>query len=106
MEARGLGVDAIAFVLDETFPGICIEIGGGTFERTWHRKSDPYYCTGPGGRIRTAELEIAQKRQALENVLIPYRVSDNLEMLKGCGFVHVEMFFRWFNFAGFIATKT
>jgi tRNA (cmo5U34)-methyltransferase len=52
-----------------------------------------------------SELEIAQKREALENVLIPYRVGDNLQMLKACGFAHVETFFRWFNFAGFIATK-
>jgi hypothetical protein len=58
MEARGLGVDAIAFVLDQTFPGICIEIGGGTFERTWHRKSDRYYFTGPGGRIPAAQSAI------------------------------------------------
>jgi tRNA (cmo5U34)-methyltransferase len=52
-----------------------------------------------------SELEISQKREALENVLIPYRVSENLQMLKNGGFARVEMFFRWFNFAGFIATK-
>lgn len=58
MEGRGLGVDAIASVLDETFPGICNELGGGTSERTWHRKTDPYYYAGPGGRIRAAESAI------------------------------------------------
>jgi len=52
-----------------------------------------------------SEMEIAQKREAIENILIPYRVSENLQMLKSSGFGHVEAFFRWFNFAGFIAIK-
>lgn len=52
-----------------------------------------------------SEMEIAQKREALENVLIPYRVSENLEMLKRNGFVEPDIFFRWYNFAGFIAIK-
>lgn len=52
-----------------------------------------------------SEMEIAQKREALENVLIPYRVEENVELLKWAGFRRVETFFRWYNFCGIIATK-
>lgn len=52
-----------------------------------------------------SETEIAQKREALENVLIPYRPEENKEMLRAVGFKFVEEFFRWYNFAGLIAVK-
>lgn len=51
------------------------------------------------------ELEIAQKREALENVLIPYRAEENVELLKRSGFREVETFYRWYNFCGFLALK-
>jgi tRNA (cmo5U34)-methyltransferase len=52
-----------------------------------------------------SEFEIAQKREALENVLIPYTMNENIEMLKNAGFNEVEVIFRWNNFATFIAFK-
>ena|SRR5688572_12966169 len=52
-----------------------------------------------------SEMEISQKREALENVLIPYRLSENLTMLKRCGFSSTEVFFKWYNFTGVIAKK-
>ena len=52
-----------------------------------------------------SEMEISQKREALENVLIPYRLSENLTMLKRCGFDSTEVFFKWYNFTGVIAKK-
>lgn len=52
-----------------------------------------------------SEMEIAQKREALENVLIPYNYFENRDLLLGCGFRHCEMFFRWYNFCGMIAIK-
>ena len=52
-----------------------------------------------------SETEIAQKREALENVLIPYRPEENKEMLRAVGFKFVEEFFRWYNFAGLVAVK-
>lgn len=51
------------------------------------------------------ELEIAQKREALENILIPYHYDENRELLLRCGFRACEMFFRWYNFSGIIALK-
>ena len=56
-------------------------------------------------RHQYSEMEIAQKREALENVLIPYRLSENLTMLKRCGFESTEVFFKWYNFTGVIAKK-
>ena len=52
-----------------------------------------------------SELEIAQKREALENVLIPYRLEENLALLKQAGFRKSEVFFRWYNFCGIVAIK-
>jgi tRNA (cmo5U34)-methyltransferase len=52
-----------------------------------------------------SEMEIAQKREALENVLIPYHYLENRDLLVECGFRHCEMFFRWYNFCGMIAIK-
>ena len=52
-----------------------------------------------------SEYEISQKREALENVLIPYTVEENEKMIKDCGFKHFEVIFKWVNFATFIAIK-
>lgn len=51
------------------------------------------------------EDEILRKREALENVLIPYRISENHELFRRNGFQIVETFFQWFNFAGFLCVK-
>jgi len=56
-------------------------------------------------RHHYSEMEIAQKREALENVLIPYKLSENITLLRDAGFEHCETFFKWYNFAGFIAKK-
>ena len=42
-----------------------------------------------------AILKISQKREALENVLIPYRVDEDFELLRNNGFQHVDTFFKW-----------
>lgn len=52
-----------------------------------------------------SDEEIARKREALENVLIPYRVDENIELMKRAGFQTVDVFFKWYNWAGFIAVK-
>jgi tRNA (cmo5U34)-methyltransferase len=56
-------------------------------------------------RNRYSEDEILRKREALENVLIPYRLDENLKMLGECGFEIVEPFVQWYNFAGFLCIK-
>ncbi len=52
-----------------------------------------------------SDLEISRKREALENVLIPYRLEENVELLQSAGLKHVEVFFRWYNFCGILAAK-
>jgi tRNA (cmo5U34)-methyltransferase len=52
-----------------------------------------------------SEMEIAQKREALENVLIPYHFDENRELLLRNGFKSCDMFFRWYNFCGMLAIK-
>jgi len=56
-------------------------------------------------RMGYTELEIAQKREALENVLIPYTVEENVGMLRKAGFREVDTFFRYYNFSAYIAVK-
>ncbi|HCN83705.1 MAG TPA: carboxy-S-adenosyl-L-methionine synthase CmoA [Sphingobacteriaceae bacterium] len=56
-------------------------------------------------RNNYSEMEISQKREALENVLIPYKLNENIHMLREAGFDHCETFFKWYNFSGVIAVK-
>jgi tRNA (cmo5U34)-methyltransferase len=53
-----------------------------------------------------SELEIAKKREALENVLIPFSIDENKALLQRVGFSSVATFFQWFNFTAFVAVKT
>ncbi len=52
-----------------------------------------------------SETEIQRKREALENVLVPYRADENSELFRRNGFTIVETFFQWYNFAGFLCVK-
>ena len=51
------------------------------------------------------DLENQRKREALENVLIPYRLDENYELLERAGFGRIGTYFQWFNFACMIAIK-
>ena len=48
---------------------------------------------------------IDRKRLALEGVLVPVTAAWNEELLKMAGFRQVDCFWRWMNFAGWIAVK-
>lgn len=52
-----------------------------------------------------SELEISQKRQAIENVLVPEREQDHLQRFQQAGFSKAFCWFQCFNFASFIAIK-
>lgn len=52
-----------------------------------------------------SELEISQKREALENVMVPMTPEQQLQMLASAGFSNVDMVFRWYNFAAWLALK-
>ncbi|GAA5086242.1 carboxy-S-adenosyl-L-methionine synthase CmoA [Chryseobacterium ginsengisoli] len=76
-----------------------------TEEKSFNREYIDYYYDFKR-RNSYSELEISQKREALENVLIPYKTSENINMLHEAGFNDVEVFFRWYNFTGIIAKKS
>ncbi len=52
-----------------------------------------------------SDLEISQKRTALENVLIPETLEIHLGRLGAVGFKHVYVWFQSFNFVSIIAIK-
>ena len=52
-----------------------------------------------------SEAEILNKEASLEEVLRPVTVRQNLELLKSQGFKKVDVFFKWYNFAGIIGLK-
>jgi tRNA (cmo5U34)-methyltransferase len=52
-----------------------------------------------------SDMEITQKREALENVLIPYKLQENRELLLRTGYRYVDTFFKWYNFCGMVAVK-
>ncbi len=52
-----------------------------------------------------SEIEITKKREALENILIPFSIEENISQLKEAGFISCESFFQWFNFVSFAAVK-
>ena len=52
-----------------------------------------------------SEMEISQKRAALENVLIPDTLEEHRSRLHEAGFAQVEQWFQAFNFASLVAIK-
>ncbi|MCD8523644.1 MAG: carboxy-S-adenosyl-L-methionine synthase CmoA [Saccharospirillaceae bacterium] len=52
-----------------------------------------------------SDLEIAQKRSAIENVLIPETEQTHIERLKAAGFRQVIRWYQCFNFVSFLAVK-
>lgn len=52
-----------------------------------------------------SELEISQKRSALENVLLAESFTVHQQRLLAAGFNSVELWFQYFNFASMIALK-
>lgn len=52
-----------------------------------------------------SELEISQKRDALEKVLIPDTIETHRNRILGAGFATFDIWLKWFNFASMIAIK-
>lgn len=50
-----------------------------------------------------SDLEISQKRTALDNVMIPETLAQHRARLAAAGFASCEPWFQYFNFASFIA---
>ena len=52
-----------------------------------------------------SDLEIAQKRSAIEDVLIPEPEALHIQRLKDAGFSQVIRWYQCFNFASYLAIK-
>lgn len=49
--------------------------------------------------------QIERKRLSLEGVLVPVTAKWNEDLLRSAGFKQIDCFWRWMNFAGWIAVK-
>ena len=52
-----------------------------------------------------SELEIARKRAAIENVLVPETTGAHLARLRDAGFSHCDLWMKHLNFASFVAVR-
>ena len=52
-----------------------------------------------------SELEIANKRQAIENVMITETKKTHIDRLRDCGFVETSCYFQCLNFVSFLSVK-
>lgn len=52
-----------------------------------------------------SDLEISQKRTALENVLVPETLMDHEARLQAAGYASVNLWFRCFNFVSLVAVR-
>ncbi len=52
-----------------------------------------------------SELEISQKRDALEKVLVPDTIETHEKRILRAGFAKFDIWLKWFNFASMIAIK-
>ena len=84
-----------AFIFVEKILGSNAEIEAVMAERYLKLKADAGY---------SAE-EIQRKRLSLEGVLVPVTAAWNEELLRQAGFRKIDCFWRWMNFAGWLAVK-
>jgi len=85
-----------AVILVEKVLGSTAELGRLMIERYHAFKASNGY---------SAE-EISRKSLSLEGVLVPVTASWNEQMLHAAGFQEVDCFWRWMNFAGWVAIRT
>jgi tRNA (cmo5U34)-methyltransferase len=84
-----------AFILVEKLLGATADLNARMVDLYHARKREAGY---------TAE-EVERKKLSLEGVLVPVTARWNEELLHAAGFREVDCFWRWMNFAGWVATK-
>lgn len=93
-------------VYDSLLPGgafILVEkVLGATAELNAEMVKQYYSLKGSNGY---SPEQIERKRLSLEGVLVPVTARWNEDLLKSAGFNQVDCFWRWMNFAGWIAVK-
>lgn len=88
-------VEGGAFIFVEKILGANAEINQLMVDRYYALKSQSGY----------SQEAIERKRLSLEGVLVPVTAKWNEELLQMAGFRFVDCFWRWMNFAGWIAIK-
>lgn len=88
-------LDGGAFILVEKVLGSNYEIDRHLVDEYYDLKGENAYT----------EEQIATKRKSLEGVLVPITAKWNEEMLQSAGFKSVDCFYRYLNFAGWVAIK-
>ncbi len=56
-------------------------------------------------RAGYSKSEVERKKEALDQVLVPLTVEEQLRLITGAGFQSPELIMKWNNFASFIAVK-
>lgn len=84
-----------AFIVAEKILGETADLNDVYIEHYLQMKKDNGY----------SQEEIDRKRMSLEGVLVPVTAAWNEQMLKSAGFKYVDCYWRWMNFAGWIAIK-
>lgn len=85
-----------AFILVEKVLGASAEIDQLLVDLYYGMKRDHGY----------SQEEIDRKRLSLEGVLVPVTAAWNEQLLRQCGFSQVDCFWRYLNFAGWVAVKS
>ena len=96
----------IARIFDGLRPGGLLVLGEKVVDEDPRMESllvDLYY--EHKRRNNYSALEIARKRAALDNVLIPETVPAHRQRLNTAGFANVAVWFRYFNFVSIVAIK-
>ena len=84
-----------AFIFVEKVIGATADLDAAFVETYYNLKSENGY----------SQEQIERKRLSLEGVLVPVTAGWNEQMLHSAGFRQVDCFWRWANFAGWIAIK-
>jgi tRNA (cmo5U34)-methyltransferase len=84
-----------AFVLVEKVLGSTSGLNAMMVDVYYSRKREAGYT----------EEEVQRKKLALEGVLMPVTAQWNAQLLRDAGFREVDCFWRWMNFAGWVAIK-
>jgi tRNA (cmo5U34)-methyltransferase len=85
-----------AFILVEKVLGASAEIDDLLVDLYYGMKREHGY----------SQEEIDRKRLSLEGVLVPVTAAWNEQLVRQCGFSQVDCFWRYLNFAGWVAVKS